>query len=98
MRSNPHIWLILISTAINHIASIHGYVLYECEPYADDIANAVVDFTDSAVAADAAVTVQQERVIDWTGLLDTLYPGLRTGPGLEDQWQLLTGSSSPSLS
>lgn len=90
MRSNPHIWLILISTAINHIASIHGYVLYECEPYADDIANAVVDFTDSAVAADAAVTVQQERVIDWTGLLDTLYPGLRTGPGLEDQWQLLT--------
>lgn len=106
MRSNPRIWLVLILTAINHISRNHGYVLSGCDPYARDIYNAVQEFVGSAESGTSIVHQFGGQVIDWTGLLDTLYPGISTpqgsqyrgspyrGPGNEAGYDVLRGSSS----
>ena len=60
----------------------HCYILQPgCEPYRDDIRRGVQDYQYSTQAAQAALAPQeatnsQNVIMDWTGLLTPLFPGL----------------------
>lgn len=92
MRSSFRVWLVLFCTASNYFASNHSYVLYGCEPYEEDISEAVADFVSSDKAATAALERQEGHVVDWTGLINSLYPGLSSNPPTASLWATVPGS------
>ena len=98
MRPNLRIPLILFCTAINHFASSHSSVQFGCEPYMDDIQAALREFSHSTLTGRTVLNPEgRQEVVDWTGLLETLYPGLSGNDYLEEAWTTLPGWFSPPL-
>ena len=98
MRPNIRVPLLLVYTAINHIASSHGWWQSKCDPYMEDIQAALRDFRRSTLVARHVIEPVDGRVIDWTGLLATLYPGLYDNDDLVETWGTVPGLFSPLLS
>ena len=83
MKPNSQIYVSIIVAILSFLARpSEGYVLTRCDNFRTDIKNGLADFLTSVSAARSSVTVEyhDNEVIDWFGLLDTLYPGLKTTP------------------
>lgn len=83
MRSKWKARVPLVVTAVSLFDLTHGYALAPgCGPYASDIQKAVAEFVDSAIIGRILLDPQAEypslpdemEFIDWTGLLDSLFP------------------------
>ena len=79
-----HILLLTITAS----SPIRGYILGPgCAAYDEDIDNALLDVYGSAVAAKSTLNLQNDRVEDWFGLLESLFPELNySTPYTMEQW------------
>lgn len=82
-------WRILLLT-ITSFPPIRGYFLGPgCDAYGGDIAKALDNFHSSIITAKSSLNAQNDRVEDWFGLLESLFPGLNySTPYTMQQWML----------
>lgn len=87
MKSRPFLCILLLT--VTFFPPIRGYILGPgCAAYENDIFVAIREIWGSTVCAKSTLNLQDNRVEDWFGLLESLFPGLNySDPHTLAQWR-----------